>query len=177
MTAWNGELLFASKETAWRTPPEVFGPLDDEFHFTLDAAANADNHLCRRWLGPGSPLAEDALSTSWLPFLRRGDTVWLNPPYGRGIGQWIAKARQEADSGLVVVALVLARTDTRWWHDHVPFARKVRFGRGRVRFLRTDGSLASSATAPSALIVWSFDHHGPPDVRWGLHPQETKETT
>lgn len=35
-------------QTEWRTPPWLFGLLDEEFAFTLDAAADHANHLCPR---------------------------------------------------------------------------------------------------------------------------------
>jgi hypothetical protein len=34
---------FGSAKQDWETPWEFFRPLDDEFHFTLDAAAAANN--------------------------------------------------------------------------------------------------------------------------------------
>lgn len=33
----------------WETPPEVFEPLDAEFHFTLDVCATAENAKCARY--------------------------------------------------------------------------------------------------------------------------------
>ena len=38
----------------------------------------------------------------------------MNPPYGRQIKKWIAKAHRESLRGAIVVCLIPARTDTRY---------------------------------------------------------------
>ncbi|HBZ39914.1 MAG TPA: adenine methyltransferase, partial [Balneola sp.] len=43
----------------------------------------------------------------------KGHTVFVNPPYGRGIGEWLKKGYEEAqDPDTTVVMLIPARTDT-----------------------------------------------------------------
>ena len=56
--------------------------------------------------------------------------VFVNPPYGRGLAPWVAKARREVEEGRAktVVALLPARPDTAYWHAHVA-------GRAVVYFL------------------------------------------
>ncbi len=77
-----GGAALQSDRMDWRTPPELFAALDAEFHFTLDAAANAANHLCDRYY-----TAEDsAFDHSW-----SGERVFCNPPYGRDSARWIGK--------------------------------------------------------------------------------------
>lgn len=73
----------------------------------------------------------------------------MNPPYGRGIGQWMQKAYESAQMGATVVCLVPARTDTAWWHDYA-MRGEVTFIRGRLKF----GNAKNSAPFPSALIVF-----------------------
>lgn len=53
---------------------------------------------------------EDGLSLDWF------GQVYCNPPYGRGIGAWVAKCRNAVESrqAELVFALVPARVDTRW---------------------------------------------------------------
>src|SRR5579863_2647091 len=36
----------------WATPPEIFGPLNDEFHFDLDVCAQPWNAKCERYFTP-----------------------------------------------------------------------------------------------------------------------------
>ena len=74
--------------------------------------------------------------------------VFLNPPYGRVIAKWMQKIATSACP--IAVALVHARTDTRWWHWWVePYADEIRHVKGRVKF---GGS--SSSTFPSVVIIY-----------------------
>ncbi|SHJ64952.1 DNA N-6-adenine-methyltransferase (Dam) [Desulfofundulus thermosubterraneus DSM 16057] len=75
----------------------------------------------------------------------------MNPPYGREIGRWVENACNEARRGTVVVALLPARTDTRWWHRYVMRAVVIRFVEGRLKF----GGAENSAPFPSAVVVFT----------------------
>jgi phage N-6-adenine-methyltransferase len=133
---------FSSATDNWATPPHVFAALDAEFSFTLDACASAGNAKCERFF----TAADDGLAQSWAP-----ETTWMNPPYGRGIGEWMEKAADEAERGATVVCLVPARTDTKWWHEQVMArASEVRLVRGRLKF----GAGLAPAPFPSALVVY-----------------------
>ena len=62
--------------------------------------------------------------------------VWLNPPYSE-TKKWVAKLADHGDG----IALLLASTDTGWYHDSVAAkADAVLFMRGRPKFLRSDKS-------------------------------------
>jgi hypothetical protein len=89
---------------------------------------------------------DDGLSLPWM------GRVFVNPPYGRNVQFWVAKARSEVESGNAksVVAVVPARTDTAWWHDHIASSAHVFFLRGRLRF----GDGQQSAPFPSVVAVW-----------------------
>jgi site-specific DNA-methyltransferase (adenine-specific) len=127
----------------WETPPEVFGPLDQEFRFTLDPCATAANAKCGRYFTED----EDGLAQSWA-----GERVFMNPPYGRELYAWTRKARVEARA--LVVGLLPASTDLAWWHDDVvAAAAEVRYIRGRVRFL-TDGPYRASGFFASVVVIW-----------------------
>jgi hypothetical protein len=69
----------------------------------------------------------------------------------------VAKARSEVEqeAAKVVVALILARTDTHYWHDHVAGKAHVYFFRGRLRFGANGQS--QSTPFPSALAIWGAD--------------------
>lgn len=136
--------LFSSEDMCWETPPDLFAAVDAEFSFTLDAAALPDTAKCARYFTPD----DNALVQDW-----GHETVWLNPPYGRAIALFMAKAVDAAKKGATVVCLVPARTDTGWWHDSViGTGAEVRFLRGRVRF-RQRGETLHAAPFPSALVV------------------------
>jgi phage N-6-adenine-methyltransferase len=135
----NVDVHFSSATDLWATPQDFFDTLDSEFKFTLDPCATRDNHKCVRYFTE----SDDGLAQNW-----DGEIVFMNPPYGRVIGAWMAKA---ASARATVVCLVPSRTDTRWWHEHV-IARgaEVRFVRGRLKF----GNSKNSAPFPSAVVVY-----------------------
>ena len=73
----------------------------------------------------------------------------MNPPYGRAIGGWVQKAFESSQQGALVVCLLPARTDTRWWHEYV-MRGEVRLLRGRITF---EGG-AHPAPFPSAIAIF-----------------------
>lgn len=78
--------------------------------------------------------------------------VYMNPPYGRTIGQWTAKAASEVAAGRasVVIGLIPARTDTSWWHRDVAGTAYVCLIKGRLAF----GDGRNAAPFPSAVVAW-----------------------
>jgi hypothetical protein len=76
----------------------------------------------------------------------------MNPPYGRTIGKWIARAAQEAENGNITVALLPARTDTKYFHEHIYGKHEVRFVRGRLKFV--GAQLSGSAPFPSMIVIF-----------------------
>ncbi|WP_205904891.1 DNA N-6-adenine-methyltransferase [Deinococcus sp. S9] len=84
------DVHFSSKDMTWTTPRDFFEELNLEFGFTLDAAASHENALCPRYFTK----EDDALRQDW------GDEiVFVNPPYGRELRHWVAKAAREAEKG------------------------------------------------------------------------------
>jgi hypothetical protein len=138
----------SSLDDNWTTPLEFFAKLNDEFNFTLDAAALSTSALVPNYLGPDHDYLwrRDALTVEW-DNASSGGAVWLNPPYGRQISKFVAKADAESKKGITVVCLVPARTDTNWWWDSC-IHHEVRFIKGRIKF-----SGAGPAPFPSAVIV------------------------
>lgn len=144
-------IAFSSASHEWCTPPALFAALDKEFAFTLDAAASDDNALCATYFTKAS----DALTQTW------SGTVYCNPPYGPGIGAWIAKGYAEAQAGSTVVMLVPARTETAWWHDYVMRAAEVRLIRGRLSFINDYDGAGHNAPFPSCIVVFRPGDHTP----------------
>jgi len=131
---------FSSASAEWETPYDLFNELDRIFGgFTLDPCATPQNAKCTRFF----TRADDGLAQAWT------GKVFMNPPYGREIGKWVRKAWTESLSGALVVCLLPARVDTRWWHE---YAKKghVYFLRGRLKF----GSSVNSAPFPSVLVTF-----------------------
>lgn len=101
--------------------------------FRLDVCASKENAKAPLWIDE----TMDAFETEW----NFGSPCWMNPPFGRGIGHWLVRARQQSlKYGLTVVALLPVRTGTRWWAEHVdPVLSGKRLGwlhwiSGRVAF-------------------------------------------
>ena len=148
MSRWQADGAFSSKHHDWQTPAEFFELLNDEFEFTLDAAASAHNAKVSNYFTK----EDDALKQDWAKAAGKGGAVFINPPYGRKIGQWIEKAAEEGQR-VTVVALVFARTDVKWFHDHImPKATELRLIRGRLSFTREGRK--GTAPAPSMIVVW-----------------------
>jgi hypothetical protein len=97
----------------WKTPQWLYEQLDAEFHFDFDPC-------------PPNPTF-DGLAIEW------GQRNYVNPPYGKPIPLWLAKATEEQHRGKLSVFLVPSRTDTRWWHTYC-INNEVRFIKGRLKF-------------------------------------------
>ena len=139
----NLDLMFSSEDMTWATPQDFFDKLDKEFHFTLDPCCVPETAKCDTYFTP----KEDGLKQSW-----QGHTVFMNPPYGRAIGNWLKKAYEESlRQNTKVVCLIPSRTDTKYWHDYCMKASEIRFVKGRLKF----GDSKNSAPFPSAIVVFN----------------------
>jgi phage N-6-adenine-methyltransferase len=153
---------FTSKTDDWATPQYVvdfaarrFGLLvGNHGGFDLDVCASDSNHKAPEYYTAN----DDGLQQAW------SGNVWLNPPYGRVIGDWVNKAvesvneDEEEEGGCESVTLLIpARTETRWFFDLISQGAEVIFIKGRLKF----GGGSSSAPFPSALVhlkqTGSFD--------------------
>ena len=150
----------SSVHEAWTTPPDFL----DRLYPLVGGAFGLDP--CSPTRNPDrAPVRaamhyiedDDGLVLAW------SGAVFMNPPYGREIGKWIAKARREVEErrAEVVFGLVPARTDTKWWHRDVAFAADTWLLQGRLRFGGMEGGAAPFA---SALVVWGLDEAGRAEV-------------
>ena len=115
---------FESAKQDWTTPDALFEPINAEFRFTLDAAADSANARAKNFFCA----ADDGLRQDW-----GSHTVWLNPPYGERAGKlsdWIKKALEASD-------LCLKHGE-------------VRFIRGRPKFGDADHGLPQ----PLCLVIF-----------------------
>lgn len=137
----NNKGMFTSNTPEWETPQDLFDELNREFKFELDVCANEQNHKCNRYFD----MNDDGLKQNWRNW---GGYKWMNPPYGREIGKWVERASIMGKT----VALLPARTDTRWFHDYIYNKLKVetRFIKGRLKF----GGGTNSAPFPSMIVIF-----------------------
>lgn len=93
------------------------------------------------------------LKTAHLTMNGGGEAVFCNPPYGKAIAEWVRKCSAEASrKDTLVVMLLPARTDTRWFQQFILNRAEVRFLKGRLRF-ETNGIPGGPAPFPSMIVV------------------------
>lgn len=130
-----------TNEETWLTPPEILSPLGE---FDLDPCTpevmpwpTAKKRYTKQ---------DDGLLQPW------EGRVWLNPPYGRGIGRWMEKMAMHMNG----IALTFARTDTDFFQDYVfESCYSILFVKRRINFLSPEGDKKWNAPAPSVLISYS----------------------
>jgi len=139
----NIDVMFSSKTDLWSTPQDFYNKLDKEFNFNLDPCANNENHKCDEYF----TIDNDGLKKDW-----KGHTVFVNPPYGRVIKDWVQKCYEESlKPNTKVVMLIPARTDTIYFHKYIyHIAKEIRFIKGRLKF----GDCKNSAPFPSMVVVF-----------------------
>lgn len=133
---------FSSDTPEHYTPREIIDAVLDCFgEIDLDPCSNSKEQ-------PNVPalhhytIEDDGLWQSW------EGRVYMNPPYGRDIPDWVAKLCESHENGSVTeaIALVPARTDTQWWQRLRDYP--VCFVTGRLKF----GSSTEAAPFPSAVF-------------------------
>jgi phage N-6-adenine-methyltransferase len=128
----------------WRTPPRLFRNLNDEFNFTVDAAASPDNALLpKHW--------SNAFSEQW-----EGERVFCNPPFSL-----VPAFLQNAHRPDLAVFLIPERTHTLWWLEHVlmnPHCHEIRHLLRTVRFIPPSGAKQKvlNNRAPMACAVVTY---------------------
>ena len=134
-------VLFSSQSDEWATPQMVFDELNKEFGFNLDPCATAINAKCPFFFTKEG----DGLAQNW-----GGFRVFCNPPYSK-ISEWVKKAFYEGrKDNTLVVLLIPARTDTKYFHDYILHRAEVRFIKGRLKF----GDAKNSAPFPSMIVIF-----------------------
>ena len=135
--------LMSSDSVEWETPQDLFDELNRELNFQLDVGATSENCKGR----PFFSKVTDGLVHDWR-IASDNNWCWMNPPYGRGIGNWVKNASEER----TVVALLPARTDTKYSHNYIYNKpnTEIRFVKGRLRFSNSK----NSAPFPSMIVIF-----------------------
>lgn len=132
------DVMFSSRTDEWETPQWLFDEWDRLYHFDRDVCATPENAKCKKFY----TREDDGLCQTW------EGNCWCNPPYGREIGRWVAKAANEIYA--TTVMLIPARTDTRWFHNYILGKAEIHFLPGRLKF----GSSKNGAPFPSMIVVF-----------------------
>jgi len=127
--------MISRKTDERSTPDNLFKPLDEEFHFTLDPCSTHENAKCERHY----TREENGLLQSW-----RDEIVFMNPPYSN-IPTWLNKACYETwVCNATVICILPCDTSTGWFHDCIWIEElhkmrggvQLRFPKGRFKFDR-----------------------------------------
>lgn len=153
----------------WRTPPEVYNTLDQEFAFVADMACTRENRLCEI----GFTEEDDSLNFCWAERVRemcpqgRPQYVWCNPPYSDP-KPWVKQALEAQLNGLGVVMLLNNDTSVGWFAEALKGASEIRhiiadeapetkrgYTTGRLAFLNNEGEPVSGNNKPQFVIVFN----------------------
>lgn len=130
-----------SLKEEWLTPPYIIQALGP---FDLDPCAAVDQpwHTAAKHY----TIMDNGLNQPW------EGRVWLNPPYGDKIDQWMHRMADHGDG----IALLFARTETSMFFSRVwRSASAVMFLEGRLHFHHANGQKArANAGGPSVLVAY-----------------------
>ena len=131
----------SKRNDRWLTPPEVVRALGA---FDLDPCGAPGHELAARTylLENG----DDGLRDPW------HGRVWLNPPYGRTMRQWVERLVEHGTG----TALIPVAAGTKLWQEVVfTEASAIHFYRHRIKFLRRDGE-DDAMVSPQASGIIAF---------------------
>lgn len=130
----------------WLTPREILAPLGP---FDLDPCSAPNPEL---WPTAQNHFTFPQQNGLLLPWEGR---VWLNPPYGREMGRWLARMAEHGRG----TSMIFARTETDAFFSYVwEQADAVMFLKGRVHFHLPDGTRSNNnGGAPSVLIAYGAE--------------------
>jgi site-specific DNA-methyltransferase (adenine-specific) len=137
-----------SKSQSWCTPEWILERVRQVFggQIHLDPCGNGAARVDALHELRGQSDLDDGLAERW----ERFRNVFCNPPFGKGVDRWMAKAEETGKAGVEVILLVPAFVSRHAWHDHVASAEAICFLRGRVKFLGAE----SCAPFATALVYW-----------------------
>jgi len=157
------------------TPWEVFWKQTAGYDVLLDVCADAESTKAPEWYTE----EQDGLAQDWAGDLARlheaqaafspqPPAFWMNPPYGRLIGDWVEKAVKECWKGATGITLLPARPGPKWfgwiWSYSAQrprrWVKELRFLPGRIQF----ENQPTGAMFPSMVVVLGMDRKFTPSV-------------
>lgn len=139
----------------YETCPDFYQLCEYEFRCKLDAAAAEHNAKCKAFLDKKFNAVGPEVQWAKL-----ANSIWLNPPYSRGmVPLFFQKSYEASQQGATVVCLVHTCTDVKYWDDWVwDKAAEVRHIHGRLKFWLPHpdkkGNYGTVSDLPHSLIVY-----------------------
>lgn len=134
-------IIFSRGSDEWTTPNDFYNKLNEEFNFNLDPCSDGKNNKCIKFFTK----EQNGLLQDW-----SGYRVFCNPPYSE-ISKWVEKSyREGVKDNTIVVLLIPARTDTKYFHDFILNRSEIRYVKGRLKF----GEGKNSAPFPSMIVIF-----------------------
>jgi ParB family chromosome partitioning protein len=128
---WTGDQEWYTPEKYIEAARLVMGSID------LDPASNEFAQLTVK-ANTFYTKADDGLNRPW------EGNIFLNPPYSHPeVKHFVDKLLAELGPGQQAILLTNNNTDTNFFHDAVGRAAAVCFTKGRINFLKPDGSFSS----------------------------------
>jgi len=159
--------LYTSDSPEWYTPQhildsvlELFGEID------LDPCSNGKGSGANVPAKEHYTIEDNGLTQTW------HGKVYMNPPYGREVAQWVEKIVTEYRVHNISEAIILiaARTDTRWFNNLAKNGAMWCAVEGRLLFSNPGSTCTNAAPFPSAIFYLgeneqdfyhAFKQHGP----------------
>jgi DNA N-6-adenine-methyltransferase (Dam) len=141
MSAWESSV----KTDEWYTPKYIFDAL--EVRFDMDVAAPQERTYCH--VPTSRFICFESLERDiWEGF------VWCNPPFGgrNAIQKWIDKMAEHGNG----IILTPDRTSTEWWHSAAIKCHGMLFIKGKIKFIKPNGSLGLSPSTGITLFAFGW---------------------
>lgn len=137
---------YSSKSIEWYTPQYIFDALQIEFdldpcHPEKKDKTPAKHHYVLPY--------NDGLKLQWF------GNVWLNPPYGKALNDWMPKMMQHKLGIALIPVTVMPNKLTHQW---LPTADGVCFIKGRVAFVNNENTKGVNPHG-SMLVAWGRQNY------------------
>lgn len=169
----------AGGSTEWQTPPELYGALNRRYRFDYDAFASIENHKAclfstvegtfYRAVLPHNEAEKGCNCDEYWPVEQRddrdgltypwkGQRVFINPPYARGlIEACVRKAYEERRNADIIVALLPACPETQWFQRYVLPVCHLEWLPRRGRYVDPTGAKRVSPPFASVVAIYRAD--------------------
>jgi hypothetical protein len=128
----------------WNTPPKYVDAVNRVLgRVLLDPCSNKMSIVDAK-----VELYENGLDCDWSEY----ETIFVNPPYGRGIAQWLNRC---ANTNSEIIALIPVAPNTKHWKDSVFSADCICFlGDTRLKFMIDGTTNNKGASMACCMVYW-----------------------